>query len=189
MGKNNHPENKYRKWFSTAITYLIAGGLCWYMLWASAISHYTVLQNTVPEWTTYFCTGITTGSLSFIYAFYIRTFNRTLKYLLNAFTGGFCLGFILSLNCYDVCVYLFPDKVISYKSEYDVVFPGPSKGKYGHCETGLWLKDQNTSRWIQLCTNKEFLRSHHKQGMAGVWVTARVNKIGSYIVKYEFIYM
>ena len=21
MGKNNHPENKYRKWFSTAITY------------------------------------------------------------------------------------------------------------------------------------------------------------------------
>lgn len=91
MGKNNHPENKYRKWFSTAITYLIAGGLCWYMLWASAISHYTVLQNTVPEWTTYFCTGITTGSLSFIYAFYIRTFNRTLKYLLNAFTGDFVL--------------------------------------------------------------------------------------------------
>ncbi len=75
MGKNNYPENKYRKWFSTAITYLITGGLCWYMLWASAISHYTVLQNTVPEWTTYFCTGITTGSLSFIYAFYIRTFN------------------------------------------------------------------------------------------------------------------
>ncbi|HAH0308651.1 TPA: hypothetical protein ACIYV6_005231, partial [Escherichia coli] len=59
----------------------------------------------------------------------------------------------------------------------------------GHCEAGLWLKVQNTSRWIQLCTNKEFLRSHHKQGMAGVWVTARVNKIGSYIVKYEFIYM
>lgn len=103
--------------------------------------------------------------------------------------GGFCLGFILSLNCYDVCVYLFPDKVISYESEYDVVFPGPSIGKYGHCEAGLWLKDQNTSRWIQLCTNKEFLRSHHKQGMTGVWVTARVNKIGSYIVKYEFIYM
>lgn len=38
-----------------------------------------------------FCTGIITGALSFIYAFYIRTFNRTLKYLLNAFTGDFVL--------------------------------------------------------------------------------------------------
>ena len=101
----------------------------------------------------------------------------------------FCLGCVLSLYCYDVYVYLFPDKIIGYESEYEVVFPGPSRGKYGHCEAGIWLKDQNTTRWIQLCTNKEFLRNHRKQGMTGVWVTARVNKIGTYIVKYEFIYI
>ncbi len=33
--------------------------------------------------------------------------------------------------------------------------------------------------------NKEFLRSHRKQGMTRVWVSARVNKLGTYIVKYE----
>ena len=119
----------------------------------------------------------------------MHAFNQTLKYFANTFLCGFSLGLVLSLNCYDIYVYLFPDKIIGYESEYEVVFPGPSRGKHGHCEAGLWLKDQNTNRWIQLCTNKEYLHSHRKQGMTGVWVTARVNNIGSYIVNYEFIYL
>ncbi|UNK63215.1 hypothetical protein [Buttiauxella ferragutiae] len=159
------------------------------MLWASSISHNTILQKSVPEWATYISFGVLIGCFSFIHAFYLRTFNKTIKYLCNEFFGGFCLEFVLSLNCYDVYVYIFPDKIIGYESAYEVVFPRPSRGKHGHCEAGIWLKDQNTTRWIQLCTNKEFLRSHRKQGMTGVWVSARVNKIGTYIVKYEFIYM
>lgn len=158
------------------------------MLWASSISYYTVLQESVPEWATYICFGTFTGSLFLIYVSYVRNVNKTLKDLFNAFFGGFLPGFLLALNCYDVYVYLFADKTIGYESEYEVVFPGPSKGKYGHCEAGIWLKDQNTSRWKQLCTNKEYLRSHRKQGMTGVWVSARVNNIGTYIVKYDFIY-
>lgn len=158
------------------------------MSWASGISHNTILQKTVPEWETYISFGALSGILSFAYAFYARTFDKNIKYLFNAFCGGFCMGFVLILNCYDVYVYLFPDKIIGYESEYEVVFPGPSRGKYGHCEAGIWLKDQNTNRWIQLCTNKEYLRSHRKQGMTGVWVSARANKIGTYVVQYEFIY-
>ena len=188
MNKSYYFENKYKKWSITAVTLIIAGLWCWYMLWASSLSHKTILQKSIPEWLTYISFSILMGSFSFIYAFYRRTFNKTLKYLSNAFLGGFSLGLLLSLNCYDVYVYLFPDNIIGYESEYEVVFPGPSRGKHGHCEAGIWIKDQNTTRWIQLCTNKEYLRSHRKQGKTGVWVTARVNKIGTYIVNYEFIY-
>ncbi|WP_315314762.1 hypothetical protein [Pantoea vagans] len=188
MNKSYYFENKFKKWSISAAFLIIMGGWFWYMLWASSISHETILQKSVPEWETYFSFGTFIGIISLIYAFYVRAFNKTIKYLFNAFFSGFCLGFILILNCYDVYVYLFPDKIIGYESEYEVEFPGPSRGKYGHCEAGIWIKDQNTNRWILLCTNKEYLRSHRKQGMTGVWVSARVNKIGSYIVHYEFIY-
>lgn len=188
MNKSYYFENKYKKWFISALFLIVFGGWIWYISWASGISHKTVLQKSVPEWKTYISFGALIGTFSFTYAFYAHAFNKKIKYLFNAFIGGFCLGFVLILNCYDVYIYLFPDKIIGYESEYEVVFPGPSRGKYGHCEAGIWLKDQNTNRWIQLCTNKEYLRTHRKQGMTGVWVSARVNKIGTYIEQYEFIY-
>ncbi|EOI3555326.1 hypothetical protein ACMSZQ_001606 [Cronobacter dublinensis] len=187
MNKTYYFGNKHRKWCVITMMCIIMGGWLFYMSWASSISHNTILQKSVPEWITYISFGALIGSLSFIRDFYLRTFNKTLKYLCNAFFCGFCLGYVLSLYCYDV--YLSPDKIIGYEFEYEVVFPGPSRGKYGHCEAGIWLKDQNTTRWIKLCTNKEFLRNHGKQGVTGVWVTARVNKIETYIVKYEFIYI
>ena len=182
-------ENKWKKWLVTAVICFVMVSCLSYMLWAASISNNTILQKSVPEWKTYISFGAFIGIISVARAFYLRTFKKTLRYLCGAFWGGFSLGFVLTLNCYDVYVYLFPDKVIGYESEYEVVFPGPSRGKHGHCEAGLWLKDQNTNRWIQLCTNKDYLRSHRKQGMTGVWVTARVNKIGTYILKYEFIYL
>ncbi|MGV1169014.1 hypothetical protein ACV6DN_18925 [Enterobacter asburiae] len=189
MTENHHSENKFKRLFITAITFVILGAWFWYMAWASNISDNTILQKSIPEWITYISIGALIGALFVIRAFFVHAFNQTLKYFSNTFLCGFWLGFVLSLNCYDIYVYLFPDKIIGYESEYEVVFPGPSRGKYSHCEAGLWLKDQNTHRWIQLCTNKEYLHSHRKQGMTGVWVTARVNKIGTYIVKYEFIYL
>lgn len=188
MKSTTYFKGNLRKWFTAAVVYILLGGWCWYMFWASSISHNTVLKKSVPEWKTYILSGLFMGVVILALACCRGTFNKNVKSLFNAFSGGFILGFVLSLNCYDVYVYLFPDKVIGYESEYEVVFPGPSRGKYGHCEAGLWLKDPNTSRWKQLCINKEYLHSHRKQGMTGVWVTARVNNIGSYIVRYEFIY-
>jgi len=185
---NIYFENKWKKGSTIFAVLIVFAGWIGYMLWASNISRHTVLQESVPEWLTYFSVGAVTGCLCAARAFYLRTFNKTLKYFANAFMGGFVLGCVTALNCFDVYVYLFADNVISYASDYDVVFPGPSVGKTGRCEAGLWLKDRHTNRSIQLCTNKDALYLNRKQGMTGVWVTARVNTIGSYIVDYRFIY-
>lgn len=101
------------------------------MSWTTSISNYTILQKSVPEWTTYISVGVAIGALLVIRAFFVHAFNQTLKYFANTFLCGFCLGFVLSLNGYDIYVYLFPDKIIGYESEYEVVFPGPSRGKHG----------------------------------------------------------
>lgn len=67
------------------------------------------------------------------------------------FLGGFVLGFLSIVNIFDVYVYLFPDDVINYTSDYEIVFPGPSKGKSSRCEAGLWIKDVHTGQFKQLC--------------------------------------
>lgn len=98
------------------------------------------------------------------------------------------MGFVLILNIFDVYVYLFPDEVITYTSEYEIVFPGPSRGKSGRCEAGLWVKDRHTNQWKQLCINQKILLTKRKQGMTKVMITARINQLGTYIVDYQFIY-
>lgn len=166
----------------------ILGLIMWYMLWASALSQSSVLIKTIPEYSLYLAFAAILGLIAAGWSAYSAQRPIAIKPLLNTFASGCCLGFIAILNSFSVYVYLFPEKVISYVSEYEVVFPGPARGKYGHCEAGLWIKDVNTAQWIKLCTNKNALYNHRKQGMDAVWVTARINKLGSYILNYEFIY-
>ncbi|BCQ36445.1 hypothetical protein ERHA54_40420 [Erwinia rhapontici] len=168
--------------------FLVMGLWFWYMIWASILSHRTVLMEFVPEWMVYITTGAVIGLFFAGRTVYRRPVNKTPKYVLEMFFGGFCFGFICVLNIFDVYIYCFPDNLIRYESEYEVVFPGPSRGKSGHCEAGLWIKDPHTNRWLQLCTNKKELSYKRRQGMDRVWVTAKVNHIGSYIVEYEFVY-
>jgi len=52
----------------------------------------------------------------------------------------------------------------------------------------LRFKDLNTERWIELCTTELDFNERRKKGMDFVLVTAHSNKIGSYIVGYQFIY-
>ena len=94
----------------------------------------------------------------------------------------------MSVNIYATAAYLLPGEIISYESAYEITYPGPSIGKFGHCEAGLWIEDTGTHRRIALCTNKTDLEENIKQGMKTVWVNARTNKIGSYIVSYTFIH-
>lgn len=77
--------------------------------------------------------------------------------------------------------------VITYESAYEITYPGPGKGRFGHCEAGLWFKDYNTKRWIQLCTNKKALQAAGEPGADAVRVSAHSNEIGSYIIDYSFI--
>jgi len=179
-------ENKLRRWALLAVVLILLGLWLGYITWASSLSHNTVLQESIPELTIYVIVGAVVGML---FAGCVVWKGKKYKEVFQALAGGFSIGFVSVLNCFDVYVYLFPQKLLGYESEYEVVFPGPSRGKYSHCEAGLWIKDQPTGRWIQLCTNRDALHSQRKQGMTGVWVTAQVNPLGSYIVQYEFIYL
>ena len=79
------------------------------MSWTTSISNYTILQKSIPELTTYISVGVVIGALLVIRAFFVHAFNQTLKYFANTFFCGFCLGFVLNVNGYDIYVYLFPD--------------------------------------------------------------------------------
>jgi len=161
-----------------------------YMVWGVRLERRTVLMEFVPEWTTYFAVGVVVGVIfaaRAIYVTYIWSSGQPSGKILESFASGFCLGFVCSLNIYAVLVYLLPGKIIQYESAYEIRYPGPSHGRSGSCEAGLWLRDTNTQSWIQLCTSKSELHDQMKLGANALWVTAYTNQIGSYILDYEFI--
>ncbi|WP_233961350.1 hypothetical protein [Pectobacterium versatile] len=187
--------------YKKAITYLLSKdflvtlfvlsimlAIFWYMLWASQLSRRTILLETLPELTIYLTFGIVLGLIFAGRALYSRSAKKKLKHMLEMFLGGFVLGFLSIVNIFDVYVYLFPDDVINYTSDYEIVFPGPPKGKTSRCEAGLWIRDVHTGQLKQLCTSRETLFKKRRQGMDELWVTARVNKLGTYIVDYRFTY-
>lgn len=182
------PESKSKRIVLTVVVFLLFGAWLYYVGWASKISARTVLMPEIPEWSTYLLISSITGLTAAIRTFYQRPGRKTAVQALNSFTGWFCLGFILSLNGYATAAYLLPGEIVSYKSSYELRYPGPPRGKFGRCEAGLWIEDQSTNRWIELCTNKMDLDKNIQQGMQFVWVSACTNKIGSYIMKYNFIY-
>lgn len=154
-----------------------------YMIYAMKISRQVVLMESTPEWTTYISISVIAGC---VYSFFHRG-SRT--NIIELFFMGFCAGFMCSLNLYSVCTALLPGDIVSYKSKYEIVYPGPYVGRFGsRCEAGLLVKEMHTQRWKQFCTNKKELDSQIKQGMDSVWVTVKANKIGAYIINYKFIY-
>ncbi|MEA9390075.1 hypothetical protein SJI19_05840 [Acerihabitans sp. TG2] len=159
----------------------------WYMLWASKIGRNTILMKSIPEFMSYITFGCIIGLVFAGCVTYQRPENKTPAHILETFLGGFCIGFVCILHCYDVCTYLLPGEIIRYESDYELTFPGPAIGKSSRCEAGLWIKDAHTTRWIQLCTNKSTLFKKQQYGMDAVWITARSNRLGSYIVDYQFI--
>ncbi|MEQ9887424.1 hypothetical protein [Pectobacterium zantedeschiae] len=172
----------------TLLVVSIILSIFWYMLWASSLSRRTILIKTLPDFTIYLTFGLVLGLIFAGRAFYSRSVKKKLKHTLEMFFGGFVLGFLSIVNIFDVYVYLFPDEVISYTSDYKIVFPGPSTGKSSRCEAGLWIKDVHTDQLKQLCTNRETLFKKRRQGMDELWITAKVNKLGTYIVDYRFTY-
>lgn len=180
--------NKTKKIVVIAAVFLIFVAWFYYAGWASNISARTVLMPEIPEWTTYLLIGSITGLIAAARTFYRRLGGKAATQTLNSFFGWFCLGFAFSINSYAVAAYLLPGEIISYKSPYELRYPGPFRGRSGHCEAGLRIEDPSTHRWIELCTNKMDLDKNIKQGMKLVWVSAHANKVGSYIVSYTFIY-
>lgn len=185
---NRHLKKDYK--IITFITFFIL--FVFYISWASRISNNTILIKSDSEVKLSLIVIGIMATAATISAARLASAPRTRNdciFISSMFIAGGLVGLTLSLNAFDAYVYLFPDNTISYTSDYDVSIPGPYRGRY-RCEAGVWLKDIQTSRWIELCTSKEELKIGNKrqQGMDALWVTARVNHVGSYIVDYQFIF-
>jgi hypothetical protein len=176
---------------SVVVMAIVAMACCaflYYAGWASRISARTVLRPEIPEWTTYLLIGFMTGLVALTRTRLKRSEGKTALPSLNSFMGGFCLGFIFSINIYATATYILPGEVINYESAFEITYPGPASGKSSHCEAGLWITDAGTDRRVALCASKANLDKDMKRGMKTVWVNTRTNKIGSYIIGYTFIY-
>lgn len=108
----------------------------------------------------------------------------TLRQLPKLFgSTAFLIG-ILSIQLPSALVRYLPHKRIQYLTEYDISFPGPSRGKSGHCEMGLWLKDRHLNRWIQFCSSRAWLKANCERGKDRIEVVEDVNRYGVKIVNY-----
>ena len=177
----------------TIIILGIAFLVFWYMAWTSALSRRTLLINSLPELTIYLASAGVVGFCFALWAFRKRPQSnplKLLKFIGERFIFGAFIGFFVPLNSFDVYVYLFPAKKVTYIAEYRLSFPGPQygKSKRQRCEAGIWVKDPYTSRWIHLCSSKGEVHfgGARQRGMDDLKVTARVNALGTYIESYSF---
>ncbi|RNM05930.1 hypothetical protein [Dickeya undicola] len=166
--------------------------LGYYLLWSSNIADHTILVTGLPKESSALKVATVTGiSITFIVSVFrpSKGMIEKLKQWSISFTFSSAFGFALVINMFEVYIYLYPEKVIDYVTDYKVTFPGPSNGKH-RCEAGLWIKEQYTGRWLELCSSKEQLKfgENRRQGMDGMYVVAQVNRYGSYIQHYEFAF-
>lgn len=118
----------------------------------------------------------------FALAFFHR--RLTLRQLAKLFAGtAFFIG-VLSLQLPSALVRYLPHHRIQYLTDYDISFPGPSRGKSGRCEMGLWIKDRHLNRWIQFCSSRAWRTANCEKGMDSVEVVEEVNRYGVRIVNY-----
>lgn len=145
------------------------------------------LYDWVPQWTT----ALTAGAIGGLWCAWkmlaqLRMENKPFGDILQPFFGGMCLFGMPGLMYHDYVVWFFPESTVSYVTDYDVIFPGPSRGKSSRCEAGLQIKDKTLGHWITLCSSKEELRQRRQQGMDGIYVVEQVNRYGVRLIDTEF---
>ncbi len=145
------------------------------------------LYDWVPQWTI----ALSVGAIGGLWCAWkllpqLRRENKPFWDILKPFFGGLCLFGLPGLMYHEYIVWFFPEKTVRYITDYDVVFPGPSRGKSSRCEAGLQIKDKTLGRWITLCSSKQQLRQQRKQGMDGIYVVERVNRYGIRLISTEF---
>lgn len=158
---------------------------CSILLFSLRLSRKTVIADTVPELLTYITISALFGLVGAIFTAFRCPGRDALKHITKAFGSCFFMIFITSWYGYDMYVYFYPDKVVSYDTEYKVVHPGPSKGKYGRCEAGLKIKDKHTGYWFNICYSENNLGKEQIRDYGEVWVKTRVNEAGSYLESYK----
>ncbi|MDM5151386.1 hypothetical protein [Aeromonas salmonicida] len=158
---------------------------CSILLFSLRLSRKTVIADMVPELLTYITISALFGLVGAIFTAFRCPGRDALKHITKAFGSCFFMIFITSWYGYDMYVYFYPDKVVSYDTEYKVVHPGPSKGKYGRCEAGLKIKDKHTGYWFNICYSENNLGKEQIRDYGEVWVKTRVNEAGSYLESYK----
>lgn len=155
------------------------------ILFKTKLSDKTLIADLVPESLTYITISALFGLVGAIVTAFRCPRRHALKYIAKAFGNCFFMMLITSWYGYDMYVYYYPDKVVSYDTEYKMVHPGPSKGKYGRCEAGLKIKDKHTGHWFDLCYSDSELGKAQIRNYGEVWVKTRVNEAGSYLESYK----
>lgn len=145
------------------------------------------LYNWVPQWTT----ALTVGAIGGLWCTWksiprLRIENKPHSDMMEPFLGGMCFFGMLGLMYYDYVVWFFPEKTVSYITDYNITVPGPSRGKSGQCEAGLKIKDQTLGYWITLCSSKKELQQRRKPGMDGIYVVEQINHYGIRLISNEF---
>lgn len=155
-----------------------------YILWAFGVATRTVLMESIPVWETHIVTGLVVG---LVFACRMKSRVDSRMEVVSFFIEGAIIGSMSVLFIYAVYVYLVPSDIVHYKSEYEVTTPGPVYKNRFRCEKGLNIKDVYTRKWFKFCKGESELDNEIKHGMNAVWVTARINKFGTYIIDYKFI--
>jgi hypothetical protein len=155
-----------------------------YFLWALRIGERTALMDSIPVWETHIIIGLIVGG---VVAYIMKPFRPSQIEMLAFFIAAGVVGSVSALNIHAVYAYLSPGDVVNYEAEYKV------RSLRGHhfrnsCSTALLIKDKHTENWIQFCKVGSEVYTETKYGMnTFMWVTARINKFGTYIIDYKFI--
>ncbi|AHY06496.1 membrane protein [Serratia plymuthica] len=157
------------------------------MLFSFRFRFAVFLYDWVPQW----ATALGVGTIGGLWCAWktlpqLRMENKPFWDIVQPFFCGLCFFGIPGLMYHDYMVWFFPKKTVSYVTDYDVTFPGPSRGKHGHCEAGLQIKDKTLGHWITLCSSKEALRQQRKQGMDGIFVVEQVGHYGIRLISTTF---
>lgn len=74
-------------------------------------------------------------------------------------------------------------EVIRHEVTFRVEHPGPSTGRFNHCQAGLRFYDDWLKYYVELCTKDKYLVS----GARTVEIEKRVTAHGANFVRYRFI--
>jgi hypothetical protein len=82
-----------------------------------------------------------------------------------------------------VWIYLTATREVNDRVEFNVFYPGPSKGKAGNCPVGIGYYDRDLQRYVELCAEKDQIDRKARK----LYVQKRVNDYGARIWRYHFI--
>ncbi|HBV39053.1 MAG TPA: hypothetical protein DEF05_05035 [Erwinia sp.] len=156
----------------------------WAMTFWSGLSRNVYLASTMNVFWLAGTVGVIAAVLITLIAVVFFRHRLTRVQLAKLFCYSVFMIGVFSLQLPSALVRYLPHQRLQYLTEYDVSFPGPSHGKSGRCEMGLWLKDRHLNRWIQFCSSRAWIAANCERGMDRIEVVEEANQYGVRVVNY-----